>query len=214
MGGDTGARSDTGRVFYRAGHGYQGHKTTFKRTVPGIVDSVYVTGYVENAAKFEKVMDALARYVSGSYRKDGTLIERAMELGELPTDEPPDEPTEFLKVKDEKGDPIKNTKFKHKTVMFTMKLKTWYDTHMDVDKANNKLYYSLHGQCSLAMLTNIEGRKVFKAAQETLDGIGILALIRRIMCSVEHHVHLTMAIMLAYKNIFCLWQKQRQTNDD
>ena len=107
----------------------------FKRTVPGIVDSVYVTGYVGNAAKFDEVTDALARYVSGSYRKDGTLIERAMELGELPTDEPPDEPTEFLKVKDEKGEPIKNTKFKHKTVMFTMKLKTWYYTQVELDKA-------------------------------------------------------------------------------
>ena len=96
----------------------------FKRTVPGIVDSVYVTGYVGNAAKFDEVTDALARYVSGSYLKGGTLISRAIELGELNTNEPPDEPTEFLKVKDENGDPIENTQFKCETVMFPMRLKT------------------------------------------------------------------------------------------
>ena len=39
----------------------------------------------------------------------------------------------------------------------------------------------LRGQCSLAMITNIEGRKGFKATQETLDGIGLLALIHTIM---------------------------------
>ena len=66
----------------------------------------------------------------------------------------------------------------------------------------------------LAMITNIEGSKGFKAAQETLDGIGLLALIRAIMCGVEQHVHPTMAIMLAYKNLFCQWQKPGQTNDD
>ena len=40
MGGDTGTKSGTGSGYYRAGHGYQGHKTTFKSTIPGIVDSV------------------------------------------------------------------------------------------------------------------------------------------------------------------------------
>ena len=34
------------------------------------------------------------------------------------------------------------------------------------------------------------------------------------MCGVEHNVHPIMAIMLAYKNLFCLWQKPGQTNDD
>ena len=58
-----------------------------------------------------------------------------MELGELSTDEHPDEPTKFLKVKDEKGKPIKNTRFKLKTVMFPMKLKTWYYTQVELDKA-------------------------------------------------------------------------------
>ena len=94
MGGEAGTRSGTGSESYRTGHGYQSHKTTFKITVPGIVDSVYVTGYVRNAAKFDEVTDALTRYVSGSYCKVGMLISRVMELGELPTDEPPDEPSE------------------------------------------------------------------------------------------------------------------------
>ena len=34
------------------------------------------------------------------------------------------------------------------------------------------------------------------------------------MCGVEQHFHPNMAIILAYKNIFCLWQKPGQTNDD
>ena len=97
---EAGTRSGTGSVPYRTGHGYHSHKTTFKITVLGIVDSIYVIGYVGNAAKFDEVTDALVRYVSGSYRKGGTLIARAMELRELPTDEPPNEPSNFLKVKD------------------------------------------------------------------------------------------------------------------
>ena len=133
MGGDTGTRSGTGSGSYRTDHGYQSHKTTFKSTVLGIVDSVYVTGCVGNAAKFDKVTDALARYVSGSYRKVGTITARAMKLGELTTDEPPDEPTEFLKVKDENGYPIENTHFKHDIVMFPMRLKIWYYTHAELD---------------------------------------------------------------------------------
>ena len=72
----------------------------------------------------------------------------------------------------------------------------------------------LRGQCRLAMITNIEGSKGFKALQETLSGIGILALIRAILCGVEQHVHPTMAIMLAYTNLFCLWKKPGQKNDD
>ena len=139
MGGEAGTRSGTGSGSYRTFHGCQSHKTTFKSTVPGIVDSVYVKGYVGNAAKFNEVTDDLARYVLGSYRKGGTLISRAMELGELPTDEPPDEPSECLKVKDERGSPIENTQFKQVTVMFPMKLKTWYDTQLELDKVNNKL---------------------------------------------------------------------------
>ena len=87
-----------------------------------------MTGYVGNAAKFDEVTDDLARYVSGSYCECSTLIARAMELRELPTDEPPDEPSEYLKVKDKHGNPIKNTQFKLETVMFPMKLKTWYNT--------------------------------------------------------------------------------------
>ena len=51
--------------------------------------------------------------------------------------------------------------------MFPMKLKTWYDTQVELDEANNKLNYILCGQCSLAMITKIEGSKGFKAAQET-----------------------------------------------
>ena len=46
----------------------------FKSTVPGTVDSIYVTGYVGNAAKFDEVTNALARYISGLYCKGGTLI--------------------------------------------------------------------------------------------------------------------------------------------
>ena len=63
------------------------------------------------------------------------------------------------------------------------------------------------------MITKIEGSKGFKAAQETLGGIRILALIYVIMCGVEQHVHPTMAIILAYKNISCLWQNPEKTND-
>ena len=78
----------------------------FKSTVPDIVGSVCVTGYVSNAAKFDEATDDLTRYVYVSYRKGGTLIAGAMELGELPTDDPPDEPIEYLKVKDECRNPI------------------------------------------------------------------------------------------------------------
>ena len=56
---------------------------------------------------------------------------------------------------------------------------------MELDEANNKLYYMLREQCSLAMITKIEGSKGLKSAQETLDGIGLLVLIRAIMCGVE-----------------------------
>ena len=98
--------------------------------------------------------------------------------------------------------------------MLPMKLKTWYNTQVDIDKSNNNLYYILRGKCSLAMITKIEGSKGFKDAQETLDRIGLLVLIREIMCGMEQHVHPTTTIMLAYKNLFCLWQKPGQTNDD
>ena len=182
---EAGTISGTGSGSYRKGHGYQSHKTKFKSTVLGIVDGVYVTGYVRNADKFGEVTDALARYVSGSYCKGSTLIAREMELGELPTDEPPNEPSKYLEVKDERGNSIENTQFKRETFMFPMKLKTWYDTQVEINKANNKLYYMIRGQFSLAMITKIEGSKVFKAAQDTLDGIGLLALIRAIMCGVE-----------------------------
>ena len=87
-----------------------------------------------------------------------------MELGELTTDRPPDEPSKYLKVKDKHGNPIENTQFKRETVMSPMKLTTWYNTQVELDKANNKLYYMLHGQCSLEIVTNIEGGKVFKVA--------------------------------------------------
>ena len=52
-----------------------------------------MTSYAGNAAKFDEVTNALARYVSGSYRKGGALIARYMELGELPADDPYDEPS-------------------------------------------------------------------------------------------------------------------------
>ena len=106
MRGEAGSRSGTGSGSYCTGHGYHSNKTTFKSTVPGIIDSVYVTEYVGNAANFYKVTVALARYVSGLYRKGGTMIAQAMELGELPTNDPPDEPSEYLKVKDERGNTI------------------------------------------------------------------------------------------------------------
>ena len=60
----------------------------------------------------------------------------------------------------------------------------WYNTQVDLNEANNKLYYMLHRQCSLPMSTKIKGSKSFKAAQETLDGIGIMAHTRAIMCGV------------------------------
>ena len=83
------------------------------------------------------------------------MIFRAMELRELPTDEPPDEPSEYLKVKDEHGNPIENTQFKRETVMFPMKLKTWYGTQVELNKANSKLYYMLRGKYSLEIITKI-----------------------------------------------------------
>ena len=117
-------------------------------------------------------------------------------------------------MKDENGDPIENAQFKRETVMFPMKLKTWYNTLVELDEANNKIYYMFCVQCSLAMITKIERSKGFKAAQENLEVIRLLALIHAIMCGVEQHVHPTMSIMLMYKNIFCLWKKPGQTNDD
>ena len=60
----------------------------------------------------------------------------------------------------------------------------------------------LRGQCILAVITKIEGSKGCKAAQDTLNIIGLLALIHVIMCGVEQHVQPTMSIMLAYKNLF------------
>ena len=48
--------------------------------------------------------------------------------------------------------------------MFPLKLKIWYDTQVELNGANNRLYYMLHGQCSLEIVTNIEGGKVFKVA--------------------------------------------------
>ena len=207
MGGEAGTRSGTGSGFYRTGHGYQSHKIMFNSTVPAIVNSVYVIGYVVNAANFDKVTDALARNLPGLYCKGGKMIARLIEIGDLPNNKTPDEPSEFLKVKDENGNPIENTQFKLDTIMFPMKLKTWYNTLVELDEANNKIYYMFRVQCSLAMITKIEGSKGFKAAQENLEVIRLLALIHAIMCGVEQHVHPTMAIMLMYKNIFCLWQK-------
>ena len=69
-----------------------------------------------------------------------------MELGELPTDHLPDEPSEYLKAKNECGNPIENTQFKRETVMFPINLKTWYDTQVELDKANKNLYYMLRGK--------------------------------------------------------------------
>ena len=74
MGGETGSRSGNGSGSYREGHGYQSNNTMLKSTIPGIFDSVYVTGYVGTAAKFSEGTDSLARHFSVSYRKGGTMI--------------------------------------------------------------------------------------------------------------------------------------------
>ena len=71
-----------------------------------------------------------------------------MELGDLPTDEPPDGHSEFLKVKDENVNSINNMQFKRETVMFPMKLKTWSNTQLELEDANNNLYYMVCWQCS------------------------------------------------------------------
>ena len=53
-----------------------------------------------------------------------------------------------------------------------------------MNECNQKLYAILVDQYSPAMRSNLEGMKGYEQVEEYQDGISLLAMIKKVMCSV------------------------------
>ena len=56
------------------------------------------------------------------------------------------------------------------------------------------------------MLTEIKSMVEFEEFEMKQDGIGLLGLIREVMCGVEKHLQNTWALVQASKSLYTFWQ--------
>ena len=68
------------------------------------------------------------------------------------------------------------------------------------EESNQKLFAILVEQCSKAMWSKTEGKKVYEKMEADQDGIALLKLIKKIMIGVEDSLKQTMDIVMAKKN--------------
>ena len=83
-----------------------------------------------------------------------------------------------------------------------------------IEEGNMKLYYLFLNQCSPGMHTEIKSTDEFKEFEMKQDGIGLLGLIREVMCWVEKHLQNTWALVQASKSLHMFWQSTTMPNDE
>ena len=77
-----------------------------------------------------------------------------------------------------------------------------------------KLFYLFLNQCSPPMITELKSTDEFEGFETKQDGIGLLGLIREVMCGVEKHLQSTWALVQANKALYTFWQATNMPNDE
>jgi hypothetical protein len=83
-----------------------------------------------------------------------------------------------------------------------------------IEEGNMKLYYLFLNQCSPPMVTELKSTDEFEDYETNQDGIGLLGLIREVMCGVEKHLQSTWALVQANKALYTFWQQSNMPNDE
>ena len=174
-------------------------KKEYTTRMVGLEEDTFDIGHPKYAAKYERSVDAIARYVQQEYRL-GTEVARGMRELVTPTVTMPVYPS----------DPNDQEKIQ----IWKEELQEKRTQVIQIDKSTKRAYTLVMGQCSPAMVSKIRGANSYAIVNAAQNVVELLRLIRDFCCHFGAGQQSTWALEQAKHKVSIYYQKHDVSNTD
>jgi hypothetical protein len=165
----------------------------------GLEEDTFDIGHPKYAAKYEKSVDAIARYIQQEYRS-GANVARAMRELVTPTATMPTYP----------ADPNDQEKIQ----IWKEELREKLTQLIQIEESTKRASALVMGQCSPALVSKIRGANSYTTVNGTQDVVELLRLIRGFCCDFGAGQQSTWALEQAKHKVSVHYQRHNMSNTD
>jgi hypothetical protein len=174
-------------------------KKEFTSGMVGLEDDTFDIGHPKYAAKYEKSVDAIARYVQQEYRS-GAEVARGMRDLVAPTVTMPTYP----------ADPNDQEKIQ----IWKEELREKWTQVIQIEESTKRANALVMGQCSPALVSKIRGATSYATVNGAQDVVELLRLIHGICCDFGAGQQSTWALEQAKHRVSVYYQRHDVSNTD
>jgi hypothetical protein len=174
-------------------------KKEFTSEMAGLTEDTFDIGHPKYAAKYERSVDAIARYVQEQY-KSGADVALAMRELIAPTVTMPTFPAD---PNDQEALQIWKEELREKRTQ-----------SLQIEESKKRAYALVMGQCSHDLISKIRGSSTYSTVNASQDVVELLRLIRGFCCDFGAGQQSTWALEQAKHKVSVYYQRHDVSNTD
>jgi hypothetical protein len=174
-------------------------KKEFTSEMSGLTEDTFDIGHSKYAAKYERSVDAIARYVQEQY-KSGADVALAMQELIAPIVTMPTFP----------ADPSNQEALQ----IWKEELREKRTQSLQIEESKKRAYALVIGQCSPELVSKIRGSSTYSAVNGSQDVVELLRLIRGFCCDFGAGQQSTWALEQAKRKVSVYYQRHDVSNTD